>query len=145
MSISGQPVGLSNDDLTGKIIGAAIEVHRCLGPGLLESAYESCLEYELKSTGLRVRRQVPLPVVYKGLTLEQGFRIDLLVQDSIVVELKAVECLLPVHEAQVISYLRFSGCKVGLLLNFNVLALKHGGIRRLILSEARSERAKSAG
>ena len=140
MITRGSRAGFSNDDLTGKIIGAAIEVHRCLGPGLLESAYESCLEYELNIVQLRVRRQVALPVVYKGLTLEQGFRIDLLVQDSVVVELKAVECLLPVHEAQVLSYLRFSGCKVGLLLNFNVLALKHGGIRRLVLSEETAAR-----
>jgi len=141
MSTTSQRTGFSNDDLTGKIIGAAIEVHRCLGPGLLESAYESCLEYELKQVQLRVRRQVPLPVIYKGLTLEQGFRIDLFVQDSVIVELKAVECLLPVHEAQLLSYLRFSGCKVGLLLNFNVLVLKHGGIKRVVLSEGVSKRA----
>lgn len=141
MSTTSQRTGFSNDDLTGKIIGAAIEVHRCLGPGLLESAYESCLEYELKQVQLRVRRQVPLPVIYKGPTLEQGFRIDLFVQDSVIVELKAVECLLPVHEAQLLSYLRFSGCKVGLLLNFNVLVLKHGGIKRVVLSEGVSKRA----
>lgn len=141
MSTTSQRTGFSNDDLTGKIIGAAIEVHRCLGPGLLEPAYESCLEYELKQVQLRVRRQVPLPVIYKGLTLEQGFRIDLFVQDSVIVELKAVECLLPVHEAQLLSYLRFSGCKVGLLLNFNVLVLKHGGIKRVVLSEGVSKRA----
>lgn len=120
-----------NNRLTEQIIGAAIEVHRHLGPGLLESAYETCLEYELQQLGLRVERQKALPVVYKDIHLEQGYRIDLLVEGQIVVELKAVEQFMPVHEAQVLSYLKFSGCKIGLLFNFNVKMLKDG-IRRFV-------------
>ena len=122
------------NDLTGAIIGAAIEVHRCLGPGLLESAYETCLAYELQAKGLRVERQKPLPITYKDVYLDHGYRIDLLVEDEVVVEIKAVDTLLPIHQAQVLSYLRFSGCKIGLLLNFNVTLLKKDGIRRLVLS-----------
>ncbi|MFQ5399288.1 MAG: GxxExxY protein [Anaerolineae bacterium] len=118
--------------LTEQIIGAAIEVHRHLGPGLLESAYETCLVYELEKLGLKVERQKALPLVYKEIRLEQGYRIDLLVEDKIVVELKVVEHILPVHEAQVLSYLKLSGCKVGLLLNFQVKLLK-GGIRRFVM------------
>jgi len=121
------------NDLTGTIIGAAIEVHRCLGPGLLESAYEACLEYELQAKGLKVERQKPLPIVYKDIHLEHGFRIDLLVENAVIVELKVVEELTPVHRAQVLSYLRFSGCKIGLLFNFNVTVLKNDGIRRFVL------------
>lgn len=124
---------MHSDDLTGLIIGAAIEVHRCLGPGLLESAYETCLEYELTSRGLHVERQKPLPIVYKELILDHGYRIDLLVENRLVVELKSVEQLTDVHQAQILSYLRFSGCKIGLLLNFNVALLKNGGIRRYVL------------
>ncbi|SRR5690606_14927615 len=119
--------------LTSKIIGAAIEVHKHLGPGLLESAYEQCLAYELHERGLLVERQVMLPVLYKEIELDHGYRIDLLVQGKIVLELKAVEEITPVHEAQVLSYLKFSKCPVGLLFNFNVLRLKDGGIRRFIL------------
>ena len=122
------------NDLTGAIIGAAIEVHRCLGPGLLESAYETCLAYELQAKGLRVERQKPLPITYKDVHLDHGYRIDLLVEDEVVVEIKSVDALLPIHQAQVLSYLRFSGCKIGLLLNFNVTLLKKDGIRRLVLS-----------
>ncbi len=118
--------------LTEQIIGAAIEVHRHLGPGLLESAYETCLVYELEKLGLKVERQKALPLVYKEIRLEQGYRIDLLVEDKIVVELKVVEHILPVHEAQVLSYLKLSGCKVGLLLNFQVKLLKNG-IRRFVM------------
>ena len=124
---------MHSDDLTGLIIGAAVEVHRCLGPGLLESAYETCLEYELTSRGLHVERQKPLPIVYKELILDHGYRIDLLVENRLVVELKSVEQLTDVHQAQILSYLRFSGCKIGLLLNFNVALLKNGGIRRYVL------------
>lgn len=120
-----------NDDLTGKIIGAAIEVHRHLGPGLLESVYETCLAYELEQAGLKAARQVALPVVYKDIHLEQGFRIDLLVEDQVVVELKCVERFTDVHEAQVLSYLKLSGRHIGLLLNFNVKMMKHG-IKRYI-------------
>lgn len=127
-----EPATFALQGLTEKIIGAAIEVHRHLGPGLLESAYETCLEYELQLLGLTVERQKPLPVVYKGIRLEQGYRIDLLVQQQVIVELKGVDALTPVHEAQVLSYLKFSGCKVGLLLNFNVKVLKDG-LRRFVM------------
>jgi GxxExxY protein len=119
--------------LTEKIIGAAIEVHRHLGPGLLESAYETCLVYELELLGLAVERQKALPLVYKDIRLDQGYRLDLLVAQQVVVELKVVEQLTPVHEAQVLSYLRFSGCQVGLLINFNVKLLKDG-LRRFIMN-----------
>ena len=129
-----QEPSLRINDLTGAIIGAAIEVHRHLGPGLLESAYETCLAYELESKGLRVERQKPLPITYKDVHLDHGYRIDLLVENKVVVEIKAVDALLPIHQAQVLSYLRFSGCKIGLLLNFNVTLLKKDGIRRLVLS-----------
>jgi GxxExxY protein len=119
--------------LTGQIIGAAIEVHRHLGPGLLESAYETCLAFELERVGLAVERQKALPLVYKEIRLDQGYRVDLLVEGKVVVELKVVDQIAPVHEAQVLSYLRFSGCKIGLLLNFNVKVLKDG-IRRFIMT-----------
>jgi len=121
------------NQLTEKIIGAAIEVHRHLGPGLLESAYETCLAYELERLGLSIERQKPLPLVYKEIRLDQGYRIDLLVEQKVVVELKVVESITPVHEAQVLSYLKFSRCPVGLLLNFNVKLLKDG-IRRFIMT-----------
>ena len=118
--------------LTEQIIGAAIEVHRHLGPGLLESAYETCLAYELEQRGLTVERQKALPLIYKEIRLDQGYRIDLLVAQKVVVELKVVEQFTDVHEAQVLSYLRFSGCKVGLLINFNVKLLKDG-VRRFVM------------
>ena len=118
--------------LTREIIGAAIEVHRALGPGLLESAYEECLCCELGLRGVAFRRQVPLTVTYKSTQLDCGYRLDLLVEDTVVVEVKAVQEVLPVHEAQLLTYLRLGGWKVGLLLNFNVPVLKRG-IRRLIL------------
>ena len=113
-------------DLTGKIISCAIEVHKALGPGLLESAYEECLSYELRNAGLRIEQQKPLPVVYKEIRLECGYRIDILVEDTVVVELKSVDVLNPVHEAQILTYLKFSGKKIGLLMNFNVTLLKNG-------------------
>lgn len=118
--------------ITEQIIAAAIEVHRALGPGLLESAYEACLVYELVQRGRRVEQQKPLPVVYKGVHLDVGYRLDLLVDGLVIVELKAVDQLLPIHEAQLLSYLKLSGCRVGLLINFNVRLLKDG-IRRLVL------------
>ena len=117
--------------LTSRIIGAAIEVHRHLGPGLLESAYETCLAYELQQLGLAVERQKALPLVYKEIRMDQGYRLDLLVEEQVILELKVVEQIAPVHEAQILSYLRFSGCKIGLLINFNVKLLKDG-IRRFI-------------
>jgi GxxExxY protein len=118
--------------LTEAIIGAAMEVHRALGPGLLESAYEKCLCHELKLRGFAVGSEVELPVTYKGLTLNCGYRLDLVVEDSVIVELKAVEQTLPVHEAQLLTYLRLSGKRVGLLINFNVPVLKDGITRRVL-------------
>lgn len=118
--------------VTGTAIGAAIEVHRALGPGLLESAYEECLCRELSLRKIPFERQRPLPLKYKGVSLDCGYRFDLLVSDQVVVEVKAVEKLLPIHEAQLLTYLRLGGWKVGLLLNFNVPVLKRG-IRRLVL------------
>ena len=117
-----------------KIIDAAMQVHRELGPGLLESVYEVCLIEELKNKGLKVESQVRLPIVYKGKELKKDFIIDLLVEDKIVIELKAVEDLLPVHEVQLVTYLKLSGMKLGYLINFNVSLLKFG-IRRRINGE----------
>jgi len=118
------------NEITEKIIGCAIQVHRTLGPGLLESTYEVCLIHELKKVGLDDRSQVALPVVYDGIRLDAGYRIDLLVENQVIVELKSSDCLLPIHEAQVISYLKLSGKKIGLLINFKVKLLK-SGIRRI--------------
>jgi GxxExxY protein len=120
------------DALTHEVIGAAIEVHRLLGPGLLESVYEECLCHELKLRGIEHIRQAPLPVVYKGLKLDHGFRIDVYFPGRLVVEIKAVEAIAPVHEAQLLTYLRLSGVHVGLLLNLYVPVLKDG-IRRMVL------------
>ena len=117
--------------VTEMIIGAAICVHKELGPGLLESAYEACLAYELAEKRLKFERQKALPVIYRGVELDCGYRMDFLVEDQVVVELKAVETLEPIHEAQLLSYLKLSKCKVGLLINFNVKVLKDG-IRRLV-------------
>jgi len=120
------------NEITGGIIGAAIEVHKVLGPGLLESAYEECLAYELIEKGLKFERQKAIPVVYKNIKLDCGYRIDLLVENLIVVELKAQDVILPVHEAQILTYLKFAEKKIGLLINFNVTVLK-AGIKRYIL------------
>ena len=121
-----------NDLLSEKIIGFAIEVHRHLGPGLLESAYEECLCFELKQACISFQRQVPLPVVYKSVKLDCGYRLDLVIDRKIILELKTVERLLPIHEAQLLTYLQLSGIRIGLLLNFNTAVLKDG-IRRLML------------
>lgn len=123
--------GKTINEISGVVVSAAMQVHTDLGPGLLESAYEACLAFELRQRGCVVRRQVPLPLVYHGVHLDEGYRIDLLIDDLVVVEIKAVEALAPVHEAQVISYLKLSGRKVGLLINFNVVHLKDG-IRRFV-------------
>ncbi len=120
------------DSLTESVIGLAIEVHRALGPGLLESAYQECLCYELKTNGIAFARQVALPVVYKAVKLDCGYRMDLVVGDRLVVELKTVEKILPIHEAQLLTYLRPSGIRTGLLLNFNTSVLKDG-IKRMVL------------
>lgn len=126
-------MAFDNDPLTEKVIGLAIEVHRQLGPGLLESAYEECLCYELVHAKFVFRRQVALPIVYKSVRLDCGYRLDVVVENRLILELKTVERLMPIHEAQVITYMRLSGMPTGLLLNFNSAVLKHG-IRRLMLS-----------
>ena len=117
------------NQITKSIIGSAIEVHRVLGPGLLESAYEECLAYELSNQGLIVEKQIPVPVTFKNIRLACGYRIDLLVENCVVIELKSVDELAPVHEAQILTYMKFSNKKIGLLINFNVALLKDG-IRR---------------
>lgn len=115
--------------ITQSIIGAAIEVHKNLGPGLLESAYEACIVFELVQLGLRVEQQKPLPLIYKQVALDCGYRLDILVEGNVVVEVKSVDSLLPIHEAQLLSYLKLSGFKVGLLINFNVKVLTNGIVR----------------
>ena len=124
--------GIKNDTLTEQIIGAAIQVHRELGPGLLESAYEACLCHELSLHNLKFERQKALPISYKGVMLDTGYRLDLVVEDQVIVEIKAVSELLPIHEAQLLSYLKQVGGGRGLLINFNVKLLKHG-LRRLVV------------
>lgn len=120
-------------ELTEKIIGAAIEVHKTIGPGLLESAYEECLAHEMQLGGLNFERQLPLAVAYKGVTLDCGYRLDFLVEKAVVLELKAVDAIQPIHEAQVLTYLKLGGWMVGLLINFNVPVLKQG-IKRIVLN-----------
>lgn len=122
---------MKDNDLTGKIIQAAMKIHTALGPGLLESAYEACLEYELIKMGLKVERQKPLPVIYEEVHLECGYRIDLLVEESVIVELKALENLAPIHHAQLLSYLRLAGKKLGLLINFHSEHLRDGISRKI--------------
>jgi len=114
------------EQVAEQIIGAAIAVHRAHGPGLLESTYEACLLYELTQQGLKVEAQSPLPIVYREVKLDCGYRLDLLVEEIVIVELKSVDRLAPIHTAQLISYLKMSGCKVGLLINFNETLLKNG-------------------
>jgi GxxExxY protein len=121
-----------HDELTKKVIGAAIEVHRNLGPGLLESTYEACLIYEFRQQCMKVEWQKPIPIDYKKIRLDCGYRLDLMVEEKIIIEVKSVTELTKVHEAQLITYLKLSGCKIGLLMNFNVRSLKDG-IRRMIL------------
>ena len=120
------------DSLTDEVIGLAIEIHRVLGPGLLGSAYQECICFELAEHKLRFQRQVPLPVIYKSVRLDCGYRMDVVVEDRLVLELKTVERLLPVHEAQLLTYLKLSGLRTGLLLNFNTPVLKDG-IKRMVL------------
>ncbi len=123
---------LVHEKLTSRIIGAAIRVHRSLGPGLLESAYETCLAHELISQGLRIQRQFILPVLYGAVRIDAGFRIDLLVENSVIVELKSVDQINSIHEAQLLTYLRLADKPVGLLINFNVLRLRDGIVRRAL-------------
>ncbi len=122
---------MKDNDITNLIIGSAIEVHKTLGPGLLESAYQECLYYELKSKNLHVIKEVALPVVYKEVRLDHGYRIDLLVENKIVLELKTVECFADVHFAQILTYLKLGGYDLGLLINFHTSLLKNG-IKRFI-------------
>ena len=124
---------LFHEELTEKIIGAAIEVHRGLGPGLLESAYEECLCHEFHLRRISFERQRPLPVEYKGVKLDCGYRLDLIVENKVILEIKCVEHVLPVHEAQLLTYLKMTGMKVGLILNFNIAILVRGGVVRKVL------------
>ena len=119
----------AHDRVSEAIIGAAINVHRALGPGLLESAYEACLAYDLTEAGWDVEKQKALPLIYRGLNMDYGYRLDLLVDGKVIVEVKSVEALAPIHQAQLLSYLKLSGCKLGLIINFNVTLLKHGIMR----------------
>lgn len=119
------------EELSSSIIGAAIKVHKVLGPGLLESAYQKCLEYELRKTGMHVECELALPVNYESLHIDAGYRIDMLVENKIIIENKAVERLLPIHEAQLLTYLKMKGCRLGFLVNWNVPVLKDG-IKRMV-------------
>lgn len=118
--------------ISEKIIGCAITVHKLLGPGLLESAYQECLYYELQQIGLSVEKQKALPLIYKEVRLDAGYRLDLIVENKVIIEIKSVEAINDIHIAQVITYLKISGCKLGLLLNFNILKMKDG-IKRLVM------------
>ena len=122
---------MNENELSNKIIGCAIEVHKQLGPGLLESAYQECLYYELKQLGLKVTKEKPMPIVYKEVKLDHGYRIDLLVEEKVVIEIKTVEAFNDVHTAQVLTYLRLGNYKLGLLFNFQTTILK-SGIKRVI-------------
>jgi GxxExxY protein len=121
---------VSNEDLTGRIIGCAMKVHTVLGPGLLESAYEACLCYELKKVSLKVEQQKPIPLIYEEVKLDCGYRLDLIVEDRIIVEIKAVESLSPLASAQLLTYLKLYNRKIGLIINFNVQHLRDG-IKRI--------------
>lgn len=125
--------GLLHEALREQVIGAAIEVHRALGPGLLESAYEECLCHELHLRGISFKRQIALPVAYKGISLDCGYRLDLVIEDTLILELKCLEHVLPVHEHNYLTYLKMTGKRVGLILNFNVSVLTRGGIVRKVL------------
>ena len=122
---------MTENEISEKIIGCSIEVHKALGPGLLESAYLECLYYELLMSGLKVEKQKPLPLVYKEVKLDAGYRLDLIVESKVVIEVKSIEALNDIHTAQVLTYLKLSGCKLGLLMNFNVLRLVDG-LKRLV-------------
>lgn len=122
---------MTENDISGIIIGCSIEVHKSLGPGLLESAYQECLFYELQKAGLKVEKQKPLPLIYKDVKLDAGYRLDLIVDGRVIIEIKSIEVLNDIHTAQVLTYLKVSGCKVGLLINFNVLRLVDG-LKRLV-------------
>lgn len=122
---------MTENEISRKIIGCAIEVHKLLGPGLLESAYVECLFYELQKSGLNVEKQKPLPLIYKEVTLDAGYRLDLIVEGKVIIEVKSIEYLKEIHTAQLLTYLKLSGCKLGLLMNFNVLLLIEG-LKRIV-------------
>ena len=124
-------LNLTENDISYKVIGAAIELHKALGPGLLESVYENSLAFDLREIGLNVNQQVPMPLVYKGVKMDNGYRIDLIVENKLIVEIKSVETLAPVHFSQTLTYLKLSEKKLGLLINFNVSVLKEG-IHRIV-------------
>jgi GxxExxY protein len=119
------------NDISAQVVDAAMKVHSVLGPGLLENAYQTCLKYELESRGLEVKQQVALPAVYEGIRIDLGYRLDLLVNDHVIVELKTVDKIAPIHEAQLLSYLKLGNKKLGLLINFNVVHLRTG-IKRMV-------------
>jgi GxxExxY protein len=128
------------NEITERVIGAAIRIHKALGPGLLESAYEECLCYELSKGGLQFERQKPLPVAYENVQLDCGYHLDLVIENAVIIELKCVEHLLPIHEAQLLTYLKLSGLSLGLLINFHVPTLREG-IKRLVLNFPHSSSA----
>ena len=123
---------MTDDELGTELLGCAMKVHSVLGPGLLESVYEACLMHELAKKEIYAKRQVSVPIVYDGLKFDEGMRVDLLLEDRVVVELKAVERLVPIHTAQLLTYLKLTGLRVGYLLNFDVVHLREGGIKRVI-------------
>lgn len=131
LTATGAKVAKDENELSKLILDAAFRVHSALGPGLLEGAYEACLAYELRSSGLKVQTQIPMPLVYRGVMLEVGYRLDILVEDVVIIELKAVDALAPIHHAQLLCYLKLGRKKLGLLINFNEVSLKHG-IKRLV-------------
>jgi GxxExxY protein len=126
------PTPVHAENSARQSIDAALQVHKALGPGLLESAYEHCLAHEISRRGLSVQRQVALPIVYEGEKLDAGYRLDLIVDGSVIVEIKSIDALAPIHEAQVLTYLKLSGLRIGLLMNFNVVLFKHG-LKRFVL------------
>jgi GxxExxY protein len=123
---------MTENSLSNLVINRALKVHTALGPGLLENAYQECLFYELKQSGLFVEKEKPLPLIYEEVKLEVGYRVDLLVENKLIIEVKAVDAVNDVHLAQVLTYLKLSGCKLGLIINFNVLRLKEKGIKRVV-------------
>jgi GxxExxY protein len=134
---------MTENEIGSGVIAAAMKVHSAVGPGLLEGAYELCLAHELTKQGLTIRRQVPIPIRYEELSIENGYRVDLLVDDRVVVELKAIETILPVHRAQLLSYLRLGGFKLGYLLNFNVAHMRDG-IARIVNGIEASEQSPAS-
>ncbi len=122
---------MTENEISKVVFNAALKVHKALGPGLLESAYEECLYYELKKTGLKVEKQKPLPLIYENVKLETGYRVDIIIENKFIIEIKAAEALNDVHLAQILTYLKLSGCKLGMLINFNVALIKNG-IKRVI-------------